>query len=359
MVREYLYCALRDKYQADVAQVEASYANINATYMAHVDNLNETTHLMRLAYESQIAAMEDTFAARVETIEATHAQRVASMEQQMRALRCPNPPALAHTVVTGDYSYGGDGLTYTCREGFAHDGDADSTMTSISLTCSDSGTWETTGGGLLNCVLINPCTAEEDDCDPLATCAHTGVGTHTCECLEGTAFGTGQWCSPCSASSCGVGQIQTATCTSTSDIACEAVQATAPLPEMPGAELRYSNGFSYPTTGTYTCGGQSMSRSLLPNGEWEAPGELNCLPPPAGLDNLVAIYTANDLTQTTGAWPDGLSRGPSAELAGSGGTLVMNNGQNGASGQFQVLRGTPATQFRTASGLWGTFSVLD
>ena len=350
MVREYLFCALRDKYQEEVAQVRAAYALTNATYDMAVQGLNQSVHETRLEYESQIHATEHMYIAQIAAIQAEHEQQVAALEQQMRSLRCPNPPNVAHADVTGDFSFGGAGITYTCKTGYHHDGDASSSVTSSTLTCSSTGTWETTGGGLLNCLLVNPCSAEEDDCDELAECAHTGPGQHTCECMEGTAFGTGEWCSLCS-SGCDVGQIQTATCTSTHDVTCEAVQAVSALPDIPGATLTYSNGMSFPTTGTYTCGDQTMSRSLLPTGQWEAAGELSCSIPPVA-SNIVAIYSAADLTQTTGSWPDVLG-GQSAFLQGSGGSLVQSGGQNGASGNFQVLRGGPSTQFRTEAGLWG------
>jgi hypothetical protein len=128
---------------------------------------------------------------------------------------------------------------------------------------------------MLDCASIDPCSLDEDDCDALADCAHTGPGTHECECTSET-FGTGQLCSQCSLT-CDIGQVLIAPCTSTADIACEAVIASEVLPDIAGAALTYSNEQSYPTTATYTCGHNEMSRTLQPDGTWSEAGALSCV----------------------------------------------------------------------------------
>jgi|EP01046_Picozoa_sp_COSAG06_P031920 hypothetical protein len=209
------------------------------------------------------------------TYEQAAAQTAAAHQQLLRALRCAPAPVVPFADVTGDVSYGGDGLTVTCHTGYADNG-----ATSSTLQCTTAGTWEPLDGApMLDCASIDPCSIEEDDCDVLADCAHTGPGTHECECTSGVAFGTGQVCSQCSPT-CDIGQVLTAQCTSITDIACEAVIASEVLPDITGATLTYSNGQSYPTTATYACGDNEMSRTLQPDGTWSAAGELSCAPPP-------------------------------------------------------------------------------
>ena len=72
MVREYLFCALRDKYQEEVAQVRAAYAATNATYDMAVQDLNQSYHETRLEYESQIHATEHMYIAQIAAIQAEH-----------------------------------------------------------------------------------------------------------------------------------------------------------------------------------------------------------------------------------------------------------------------------------------------
>jgi hypothetical protein len=180
-------------------------------------------------------------------------------------------PIVAHAdALSGDVMYGGMGATIACHEGYADNG-----RVNFTLQCMSDGTW---GPDLLpNCSSIDPCSVDEDDCHPMAECAHTGPGTHTCECSSGMSFGTGQACSPCS-SSCEVGQVLITPCTSTNNVVCEAVVALEPLPSIDGATLTYSNGFAYPTTGTYQCGSTSMNRTLLADGSWTDAAELDCGP---------------------------------------------------------------------------------
>ena len=156
---------------------------------------------------------------------------------------------------------------------------------------------------MMDCASIDPCSLEEDDCDALADCAHTGPGTHECECTSGVAFGTGQVCSQCSPA-CDIGQVLTAPCTSTADIACEAVIASEVLPEIDGATLTYSNEQSYPTTATYACGDNEMSRTLQPDGTWSAAGELSCATWILGAlgESCDTVCAAEGLPCTQGDW---------------------------------------------------------
>jgi hypothetical protein len=228
------------------------------------------------------------------------AQMTAAHQQQLRALRCAPAPVLPFADVTGDFSYGGNGLTVTC-----HDGYADNGATSGTLQCTTAGTWEAPDGApMLDCASIDPCSLDEDDCDALADCAHTGPATHECECTSGVAFGTGQVCSQCSPA-CDIGEVLTAPCTSTADIACEAVIASEVLPDITGATLSYSNEQSYPTTATYTCGDNEMSRTLQPDGTWSAAGEIDCGPPwilGAFGESCDTVCAAQGLPCTGGEW---------------------------------------------------------
>jgi hypothetical protein len=180
---------------------------------------------------------------------------------------------VAHADFFGDPRYGGSGLIIVC-----HDGYADNGVTNTTLVCTASGAF---AGAPPVCASINPCSEDEDDCDALADCAHTGPGEHSCECVSGVSFGSGQSCTPCATSPCDVGQVLTTPCTSTSAAVCEPVVASQVLPQIDGATITYSNGFSYPTTATYTCdsGNDSISRALLPDGSWEPnPTTLACEP---------------------------------------------------------------------------------
>ena len=264
---------------------------------------------MRSAFSIQNTA--EALEQAAETCQATHdeqqttceqaaAQTAAAHQQQLRALRCAPAPVLPFADVTGDFSYGGNGLTVTC-----HDGYADNGATSGTLQCTTAGTWEAPDGApMLDCASIDPCSLDEDDCDALADCAHTGPGTHECECTSET-FGTGQVCSQCSPT-CDIGQILTAPCTSTADIACEAVIASEVLPDIDGATLTYSNEQSYPTTATYACvDNNEMSRTLQPDGTWSAAGELECGPPwilGAAGESCDIVCAAEGLPCTDGDW---------------------------------------------------------
>ena len=268
---EYLFCALRDRVAGMVAELQATV-------------------------DEQAAAL----GVQQTTCEQAAAQTAAAHQQQLRALRCAPAPVLPFADVTGDFSYGGNGLTVTC-----HDGYADNGATSGTLQCTTAGTWEAPDGApMLDCASIDPCSLDEDDCDALADCAHTGPATHECECTSET-FGTGHVCSQCSPA-CDIGQVQTAPCTSTADIACEAVIASEVLPDIDGATLTYSNEQSYPTTATYACGDNEMSRTLQPDGTWSAAGELSCGPTwilgAAFDESCDTICAAEGLPCTDGDW---------------------------------------------------------
>jgi hypothetical protein len=118
------------------------------------------------------------------------------------------------------------------------------------------------------------------------------------------AFGTGQVCSQCSPA-CDIGQVLTAPCTSTADIACEAVIASEVLPEIDYATLTYSNEQSYPTTATYACGDNEMGRTLQPDGTWSVAGELSCGPTwilGAAGESCDTVCAAEGLPCTDGEW---------------------------------------------------------
>lgn len=122
-----------------------------------------------------------------------------------------------------------------------------------------------------------------DDCDDLAECAHTGPGTHSCECTNNGVstftWGNGQACAVCS--ECELGYVPTVACTSTSDTVCEAVICDA-LPAIDGVTLEYTNGQQFPTTGIYTveCGGETttMTRECQPDGSWSPAGQISRCP---------------------------------------------------------------------------------
>ena len=81
--------------------------------------------------------------------------------------------------------------------------------------------------------------------------------------------------------------------------------------------------------------------------------------PPAAQEHMSALYVAADLTENdlrgSGSWPDRFG-GHNAELSGSGGRLVTNQGGHGASGDFAVLVGTTETRFRTPTDLFSSDS---
>ncbi len=232
--------------QADLqAQQNASaeaMSSVQRDHNSHVQNLLADAATRSLSHEQNVDAIR------------------AHYEQQLLTLRCPDAPTVAHAdVVEYDSTLGGDGMTIECHDGYADDG-----VTNFTLPCTSAVSW----GILPSCTSINPCTTDEDDCDEQAECAHTGPGAHTCECTSGVAFGNGQSCSQCSAS-CSIGELLTAACTSTTDIVCEPIVASQALPEISGASISYDNGFTYPTSATYSCAdGTSMERSLRPDATW-------------------------------------------------------------------------------------------
>ena len=222
---------------------------------------------VQAACTESLQSQENASAQEIAAINAAREQDAARFQQQMRMLHCPTP-VVPHADVAGDTAFGGSGMTIVCNDGFADDG-----VTNMTVSCSTSGEWSP---AVPNCVSINPCTNSEDDCDPLADCAHTGPGTHSCECVSGVSFGTGDVCSECT-QSCGIGQVATAACTTTSDTVCEAVVGEA-LPSIIGATVTYTNGFAYPTTATYRCdlNSNTMNRTLQPDGSWTAATDLIC-----------------------------------------------------------------------------------
>ena len=268
------------------------------------------------------AAAEQQYEERIASLSAQHEQQIALLdaqhEQQLHAFQCPPAPDVAHADVSGDYAYGGAGLRAVCHEGYMLDDFLPSMFgrAAATLQCTRTGTWTAhdqsnltgvaagaDGAPLLpRCIPRDPCATDADAAcpDPLASCSHTGLGTHSCHCESG-AFGDGQTCEPCS--SCGLGKTLIAHCTATTDTQCYVDVALEALPYIDGATLRYSNGLNFPTTGTYSCRGHSpqdisrapalrvatmsgelsaenisMSRSLRPDGSWTPAGALECPP---------------------------------------------------------------------------------
>lgn len=295
--REVLYCTLRDTLQSNIDQIQqycdgelataaqevvaaqtladdtgSQFELLNATYWADLlrcsDQLNTTQQYHLAQRENLIRA----HAAELAAVTLAREQDAVAHQQQLRALQCATP-VVAHADIFGDPRYGGSGLTLVC-----HDGYADNGVTNTTLVCTASGIFT---GEALVCTPINPCSEDEDDCDALADCTHTGPGEHSCECVSGVSFGSGQSCTLCTTSPCDTGQVLTTACNSTNDAVCEPVVASQVLPQIDGATITYSNGFSYPTTATYTCdsGYDSISHALLPDGTWEPnPTILACEP---------------------------------------------------------------------------------
>ena len=72
---------------------------------------------------------------------------------------------------------------------------------SFHLSCNDGDITVDDGN---TCQLNNPCATEEDNCADEATCTHTGIGTHTCECQTGAygdALEDSAGCTACPANS--------------------------------------------------------------------------------------------------------------------------------------------------------------
>ena len=110
-----------------------------------------------------------------------------------------------------------------------------------SVNCTQDGSWS---HALPTCELNDPCTAEEDDCSPVASCAHTGPGEHTCECFndgDGSEdfYADGSLCLPCS--DCSLGEIVETACTSVADTVCTAVVCDALTAPEHGV-IEYSDG---------------------------------------------------------------------------------------------------------------------
>lgn len=109
------------------------------------------------------------------------------------------------------------------------------------VNCTQDGSWSQ---ALPTCELNDPCTAVEDDCARQASCAHTGPGEHTCECLndgDGNEdfYGSGEYCFPCTV--CSVGEVEETACTSVTNTVCSAVVCEA-LTVPDGATIEYSDG---------------------------------------------------------------------------------------------------------------------
>ena len=115
-IREYLFCALRERFLGEVATIQEA-----ADDLVRTCNSTVATTMTALA-EANAQAQEERVAAQAaaeasEAQIAAHAATIAQLEQQVRLLHCPLP-IMAHTVVTtGDTAYGGAGLTVECSPG--------------------------------------------------------------------------------------------------------------------------------------------------------------------------------------------------------------------------------------------------
>ena len=101
--------------------------------------------------------------------------------------------------------------------------------------CAEGWTGETCSEEVAS---IYACAAQERDCDPHATCTHTGPGAHDCSCFL-RYTGDGHSCAEQGLTHC------LPDCT---------LQVSCPaLPPLSGGSIAYSNGYIYPTTATYRC----------------------------------------------------------------------------------------------------------
>ena len=192
----------RAECQASLSAAEVDYASLQSTQASCAAALAAEGAVSR-DLQSQLTTAEG---------------QLAATEHRLTMFHC-SPLSILHGIVQGDTRYGGSGATFDCQAGFTLEG-------ATSATCAHNGQYDFTAGPTLyarppSCVMTNPCTADENDCDPNAVCSHTGSGTHSCECVndnDSRYFGNGQTCLPCS--TCPGGWEQLSTCTSTADVMC-------------------------------------------------------------------------------------------------------------------------------------------
>lgn len=201
-LRDYLFCELRNRFQESVAAAAEA-----ATVAAEAEA------------EAALAAL---------TVQLAHA------ENALTTFHC-GPIMLQNGVVAGDSRYGGEGITFSCDVGYEPHADVTLAM-ARTYACTQSGQYYALDpdtnlvdpnapltASLPRCELTNPCTANENDCDANAACAHTGAGTHSCTCLNdgdgvNDFFGTGDTCTTCG--TCPFGFNLQEPCSSTEDVAC-------------------------------------------------------------------------------------------------------------------------------------------
>lgn len=223
----------------------------NATQLATVCNATVQAHLGDLAaeHEAYVAILQADHALRITELQDQHSTEMAQMAvdhaAQLSLFRCANV-VIEHGDATGELTYGGSGLQFTCHDGYE--------MTGASTAmCQADGTWDSAPP---TCETMNPCLAEEDNCDQNAACAHTGPGAHSCECnnnQDGVAdfFGDGQTCLACSEEACPEGSTLASPCTATSDVVCQTACDTHSCDEHSSCVLRTDP--TYELIGTGWC----------------------------------------------------------------------------------------------------------
>lgn len=180
--------------------------------------VQERTNNLTAAHEAYVATLQADHALAISELQEEASVQLAQMAAdhaaQLSLFRCGNV-VVEHGDVTGETTFGGAGLVFTCHEGYELTG-------SSTATCEGDGTWNTAPP---TCEMLNPCLSDENDCDANAACAHTGPGAHSCECnndADGAEdfFGDGQTCSACSEAVCPEGSTLASPCTATSDVVC-------------------------------------------------------------------------------------------------------------------------------------------
>lgn len=248
--REYLYCTLRDNLQSSIDQVQQTCdANLASAAQeveeaqglsqgecdaaltclqtecpgdptveftcieGAVENaVTEISEIHNMVLDVALAAQNASATAQIAALRAEMAAQAAAYEAQLAQFHCAHI-TLPNGEVTGETTSGGSGVVFSCHDGYELVG-------AQAASCLETGAWSV---ATPTCNLVNPCTADEDDCVPQASCAHTGPATHTCECNDGF-FGDGvngcSECGSCPFDANGISWPMASPCTSTTDIVC-------------------------------------------------------------------------------------------------------------------------------------------
>lgn len=277
--RTYLFCALRDRVADATDQMRAECDAQLASYNETEANRTATAVLES---EQNLLSVHDNVVANLaaahETALASALSEkdaiIANLQNRLTTFHCSHI-SLPNGEISGDTTYGGSGVDFSCRAGFELQGVSHA-------ECTGSGDWDIPWQQAPSCVLVNPCDANEDDCDSDATCAHTAPGQHTCECNEGFT-GNGQRCSPCSA--CPDGFLLTSLCTSTADTVCtdpcESVPCVAGTCDRETATCVCEDGWIGSACATPDPCSQGLDASGNPGGPW------------------IELVNANDMTPST------------------------------------------------------------